>query len=106
MLFDARLTKTRHTSLAYGAPRPPFALTCPASAITFLKLPPTAAVLLRPSQPDRPRMRPRCRATAQDAILIHPGWVLEVVRAAYVLSGAAMRECRVGMLPTPLQAHS
>jgi hypothetical protein len=51
-------------------------------------------------------MRPRCRATAQDAILIHPEWVLEVVRAAYVLSGAAMRECRVGMLPTPLQAHS
>ena len=45
MLFDARLTKTRHTSLAQGVPRPLFALTCPASAITFFKLPPTAAVL-------------------------------------------------------------
>ena len=45
MLFDARLTKTRHTSLALGVPQPLFALTCPASAITFFKLPPTAAVL-------------------------------------------------------------
>ena len=42
---DARLTKIRHTSLAQGVPRPLFALTCPASAITFFKLPPTAAVL-------------------------------------------------------------
>ena len=35
-------------------------------------------------------MRLRCRATAQDAILIHPEGVLEVVRAAYVLSGGVL----------------
>ena len=40
-------------------------------------------------------MTSRCRATAQDAILIHPEGVLEVVRAASVLSG--------GMLPTGSQ---
>jgi len=35
-------------------------------------------------------MRSRCRATAQDAILIHPEGVLEVVRAASVLSGGGL----------------
>ena len=35
-------------------------------------------------------MTSRCRATAQDAILIHPEDVLEVVRAASVLSGGGL----------------
>ena len=35
-------------------------------------------------------MTSRCRATAQDAILIHPEGVLEVVRAASVLSGGGL----------------
>ena len=35
-------------------------------------------------------MRSRCRATAQDAILIHPEGALEVVSAASVLHGGVL----------------
>ena len=36
------------------------------------------------------RMTSRCRATAQDAILIHPEGALEVVSAASVLHGGVL----------------